>query len=96
MSESEPLDTDVHGYLGSCDAPEGRLRLCRKLTGIARIHLEDVSRAGDRQYVRSVAYDCDADCILVRAVQTGRGACHTGERSCFFREFGDGQEPGRR
>ena len=26
--------------------------------------------------------------------QEGRGACHTGERSCFFRDFGSGATPG--
>ena len=26
--------------------------------------------------------------------QEGRGACHTGERSCFFREFGGAATPG--
>jgi phosphoribosyl-AMP cyclohydrolase len=51
--------------------------------------------SGDRQYVRSAAYDCDMDCILLRVEQEGRGACHTGERSCFFRAFGSGAEPGR-
>ena len=26
--------------------------------------------------------------------QVGRGACHTGARSCFFRAFGSGATPG--
>ncbi len=52
--------------------------------------------SGDRQFVVSVAYDCDVDTILVRVHQEGRGACHTGERSCFFRTFGDGSDPGAR
>jgi phosphoribosyl-AMP cyclohydrolase len=51
--------------------------------------------SGDRQYVRSISYDCDMDCVLVRVEQTGRGACHTGSRTCFFRSFGSGAEPGR-
>ncbi|MGO1591143.1 MAG: phosphoribosyl-AMP cyclohydrolase [Ancrocorticia sp.] len=38
--------------------------------------------SGHVQFVRSVALDCDGDCVLVRAVQVG-AACHTGERSCF-------------
>ncbi len=38
--------------------------------------------SGHRQYVRSVAMDCDADTLLVRVVQLG-AACHTGARSCF-------------
>ena len=44
--------------------------------------------SGDRQYVRSVAYDCDGDALLVTVDQEGAGACHTGNRSCFFRSFG--------
>ena len=44
--------------------------------------------SGDRQYVRSASYDCDGDTLLFRVEQEGGGACHTGEYSCFFREFG--------
>ncbi len=46
--------------------------------------------SGDRQFVRSAFYDCDMDVILLVVEQEGRGACHTGERSCFFRAFGSG------
>jgi len=45
--------------------------------------------SGDRQYVRSVRYDCDGDCLLVTVDQEGAGACHTGSRTCFYRAFGD-------
>jgi phosphoribosyl-AMP cyclohydrolase len=44
--------------------------------------------SGDRQFVRSGYYDCDADALLFVVEQEGRGACHTGERSCFYRAFG--------
>lgn len=44
--------------------------------------------SGDRQWVRSVSYDCDGDAVLVVVDQDGRGACHTGARSCFYRSFG--------
>jgi phosphoribosyl-AMP cyclohydrolase len=44
--------------------------------------------SGDRQWVRAAYYDCDGDTVLVVVEQEGRGACHTGERSCFFRAFG--------
>ena len=50
--------------------------------------------SGDRQYVRAAFYDCDLDTVLFVVEQEGRGACHTGERSCFFRAFGSGVEPG--
>ncbi|HUZ11000.1 MAG TPA: phosphoribosyl-AMP cyclohydrolase [Acidimicrobiales bacterium] len=46
--------------------------------------------SGDRQYVREVRVDCDGDTVLVVVDQHGRGACHTGERSCFFRTVGRG------
>jgi phosphoribosyl-AMP cyclohydrolase len=46
--------------------------------------------SGDRQYVRQAYYDCDADTLLFVVEQEGRGACHTGEYSCFFRAFGAG------
>jgi phosphoribosyl-AMP cyclohydrolase len=45
--------------------------------------------SGDRQWVREAYYDCDGDVLLFVVEQEGRGACHTGERSCFFRRFGD-------
>lgn len=38
--------------------------------------------SGHRQYVRSLALDCDGDTILLSVDQTGP-ACHTGTRSCF-------------
>ena len=50
--------------------------------------------SGDRQYVRDARYDCDMDVLLFVVEQEGRGACHTGSRSCFFRAFGDGSTPG--
>ena len=46
--------------------------------------------SGDRQYVREVRVDCDGDALLVLVDQHGKGACHTGERSCFFRTIGQG------
>jgi phosphoribosyl-AMP cyclohydrolase/phosphoribosyl-ATP pyrophosphohydrolase/phosphoribosyl-AMP cyclohydrolase len=44
--------------------------------------------SGDRQFVREAFYDCDGDTLLFLVEQEGRGACHTGEVSCFFRKFG--------
>ena len=44
--------------------------------------------SGDRQFVRSASYDCDGDTLLFVVEQEGKGACHTGEHSCFFRSFG--------
>jgi phosphoribosyl-AMP cyclohydrolase len=44
--------------------------------------------SGDRQWVREAYYDCDGDTLLFVVEQEGAGACHTGERSCFYRAFG--------
>jgi phosphoribosyl-AMP cyclohydrolase len=46
--------------------------------------------SGDRQWVRAAHYDCDGDALLFLVEQEGGGACHTGERSCFYRAFGTG------
>ena len=40
--------------------------------------------SGHRQWVREVRLDCDGDALLLLVDQEGP-ACHTGERSCFFR-----------
>ena len=42
--------------------------------------------SGNRQWVRSVALDCDGDALLLTVDQEGP-ACHTGTRSCFSREL---------
>lgn len=47
--------------------------------------------SGHFQEVKSLRYDCDADTLLVLAEQTGN-ACHTGERSCFYRTLA-GEKP---
>ena len=46
--------------------------------------------SGDRQFVRQAFYDCDGDTLLLVVEQEGRGACHTGERTCFYQRFGSG------
>jgi phosphoribosyl-AMP cyclohydrolase/phosphoribosyl-ATP pyrophosphohydrolase/phosphoribosyl-AMP cyclohydrolase len=46
--------------------------------------------SGDRQWIRRAHYDCDGDTLLFVVEQEGRGACHTGDRTCFSRRFGDG------
>jgi phosphoribosyl-ATP pyrophosphohydrolase/phosphoribosyl-AMP cyclohydrolase len=38
--------------------------------------------SGHVQRVKEILYDCDADCILIKAEQVV-AACHTGYRSCF-------------
>jgi phosphoribosyl-ATP pyrophosphohydrolase/phosphoribosyl-AMP cyclohydrolase len=35
--------------------------------------------------VAEVRYDCDADSFLLQVDLHGEGACHTGERTCFYR-----------
>ncbi len=44
--------------------------------------------SGDRQFVREAYYDCDGDTLLFLVEQEGAGACHTGARTCFYRQFG--------
>ena len=51
--------------------------------------------SGNRLQVRRILVDCDDDTVLLRVDALGDGvACHTGERSCFFRELSDAGERG--
>jgi phosphoribosyl-AMP cyclohydrolase len=43
--------------------------------------------SGNVQKVVEVRVDCDADTLLV-LVEPAGPACHTGERTCFYREIG--------
>jgi phosphoribosyl-AMP cyclohydrolase len=45
--------------------------------------------SGNTQKVQRVLIDCDLDCVLVVVEQRGV-ACHTGKRSCFYRELREG------
>ncbi len=42
--------------------------------------------SGNVQEVRQVLIDCDADTVLLKVHQIGGAACHTGHRSCFYRQ----------
>ncbi len=42
--------------------------------------------SGNYQFVKSIAYDCDMDALLIKVRQVGV-ACHTGNRSCFYRNL---------
>lgn len=42
--------------------------------------------SGHYQYVKALTADCDVDTILAQVLQVGP-ACHTGSRSCFFRQL---------
>jgi phosphoribosyl-ATP pyrophosphohydrolase/phosphoribosyl-AMP cyclohydrolase len=55
---------------------------------------EEIWRKGETSgnvlKLRQLRYDCDGDAIVALVEPTGP-ACHTGERSCFYRELGDGE-----
>lgn len=43
--------------------------------------------SGNVQKICKVLVDCDGDCLLYLVRQSGP-ACHTGEKTCFFRIIG--------
>ena len=44
--------------------------------------------SGNRLKVERVLVDCDDDTLLVLVTRLGDGnVCHTGERTCFYREL---------
>jgi len=50
--------------------------------------------SGATMAVRQLRYDCDGDAVLAIVAPTG-AACHTGERTCFYREVGGSAAPDR-
>jgi phosphoribosyl-AMP cyclohydrolase len=45
--------------------------------------------SGNRLEVVQILVDCDEDTVLVKVKRLGDGnVCHTGERTCFYREIG--------
>jgi phosphoribosyl-AMP cyclohydrolase len=51
--------------------------------------------SGHVQEVRAILYDCDKDTLLIKVVQKGPGACHTGHRSCFYTDIGGNEVAGK-
>ena len=47
--------------------------------------------SGNTQQVKSIAFDCDGDTLLIQVSQVG-AACHEGYQSCFFRTINDAGE----
>lgn len=44
--------------------------------------------SGNRLRVKRLLVDCDDDTLLIRVERVGDGnVCHTGERSCFFKDL---------
>ena len=46
--------------------------------------------SGNFQYVKEIKADCDNDTILIMVDQIGP-ACHTGSRSCFYKDIRSGE-----
>ena len=47
--------------------------------------------SGNYLNVTKILVDCDEDCLLIKAIPEGP-ACHTGKRTCFYREIENGEE----
>ncbi|NCZ97192.1 phosphoribosyl-AMP cyclohydrolase [bacterium] len=44
--------------------------------------------SGNFLAVEEIRVDCDQDCLVIRVrLPQGGAACHTGERSCFYRKL---------
>jgi phosphoribosyl-AMP cyclohydrolase len=47
--------------------------------------------SGHVQIIKEVYLDCDNDALLLKVEQVGGAACHTGYRSCFYRQIVNGR-----
>lgn len=68
------------------------LKPARPITGAAaaRELWHKGATSGHVQKVRALRLDCDSDSLLLLVEQIGGAACHSGRRSCFYREWKDG------
>src|ERR1700730_16227777 len=44
-------------------------------------------QSGNAQEVRAIFVNCEENSLLIRVVQHGDAACHTGHRSCYYRRL---------
>lgn len=44
-------------------------------------------QSGNKLRVKKLFIDCDGDCLLILVEVLGKGACHTGNYSCFFNKI---------
>lgn len=47
--------------------------------------------SGHIQNVHEILIDCDEDSIVLKVEQVGGSACHTGQKSCFYRNLESGE-----
>ncbi len=47
--------------------------------------------SGNVQNIKEFLIDCDGDAIVMKVEQVGGAACHTGNRSCFYRKLEKGR-----
>lgn len=47
-------------------------------------------QSGHTQRVESIELDCDGDVLVLKVLQQGGIACHTGRQSCFYRVLDHG------
>jgi len=43
--------------------------------------------SGSTQEVQEIYLDCDQDAVVLLIKQNGSGACHTGQKSCFYQKI---------
>ncbi len=43
--------------------------------------------SGSIQIIHEILVDCDQDALILKVEQKGKGACHTGRASCFYRSL---------
>lgn len=72
-------------------------RLCLA-TGIAHYYSRSRQKlwrkgesSGHEQKISAIRLDCDSDAIVLLVRQKGGAACHTGHRTCFYRERANGE-----
>jgi phosphoribosyl-AMP cyclohydrolase len=75
MNEQALAETERSGYATFFSRSRGKLWMKGETSG-------------NRLAVTAILVDCDDDTVLIKVKRLGDGnVCHTGQRTCFFREL---------
>lgn len=87
----QEADTDEVLMIGFMSAESLRMTLEKKLvTFWSRTRQELWTKgatSGNRLHLVGILYNCEESTLLVKARLEGDAVCHTGNRTCFFREL---------
>lgn len=91
----QEIDTDEVLMLAYMDKQALELTMSTKIAHYFSRSKQRIWKKGESsghiQNVHEILIDCDEDSIVLKVDQVGGSACHTGQKSCFYRSLESGE-----